>query len=126
MTLPRGRPDFRAREFFQRRHLGLVDRLGEVVAAHAPHVGLALVVLEALDVILAGFVKIDGLLVQRGEGRRERHLADDVRLGRDVDHHEVVARDRPQPDRVGRVRLRRPVPGSRRMMQKSSVAEEAA
>ena len=41
---------------------------------------------------------------------REIGLADDARLARGVDDHEVVRRDRPQADGVGRIRLVGPGP----------------
>ncbi len=55
-------------------------------------------------------MQVDRLLVQRGRAAVEARLADHVGAVRGVDDHEVVRRNRPQADGVGRIRLVGPLP----------------
>src|SRR2546430_6667161 len=57
-------------------------RSGEVVAINAAHVRFALIVVEALDMILARLVQIDGFFVQRGQSRRKGDFGDHDGLDR--------------------------------------------
>ena len=92
-------------KFPQRLHLGVVDCVRVVIAIHALHICLALVIIEALHVELFGFVQIDGFLVQGSKSGGESHFPDDLRFARGIDHHEVVTGDRPQTHGIGGVAL---------------------
>ena len=76
-------------------HLRVVDGIRVIVAVHLFNVCLAFFVIEALDVILARLVQIDGLLVQRRQRRGKRNLRDDLRFGSNIHDHEIVAGDGP-------------------------------
>ena len=53
--------------------------------------------------ILLAPVQINGFFVHEDQGARKIDLPDDVRLTSDVNNHEIVAGDRTQADRIGRV-----------------------
>ena len=75
---------------------------------------------------LPRFVQIDRLLMQRGQRRRKRHFRNHVRLARNIDHHEVVARHRPQTHGIGRIAVLRPMPRARRVMQETALFQKLA
>ena len=90
---PPGARERFAFEFLQHLHLGVIDSVGVVIAIDALHIGLALVVSEALHVILARFVQIDGLFVERSQGAGKVHFADYFGFAGGVHDNEVVRRD---------------------------------
>ena len=92
------------------RHLRVGDRVGVVVAVDLRGRTPCGPRNQPLDLIQLPFDDVDRFLVQRRRAAREIGLADDARSVRRVDDHEVVRRDRPQADRVGRIRLVRPGP----------------
>src|SRR5579872_177927 len=105
-------------EFFELLHLRVVDRVGEVIRIDRPDVSFAALVVEALHLILTGFMKIDRFFVQRGEGGGERDFGNDLVITRDVHDDEIVAGDRTEADRVGGIGVGSPVPGRAGAVQK--------
>ena len=94
----------------EHRDLRVRDGVGVVVAVDGAHVGLAALEVERLHLEEPPFHDVDRLRMQRGRAAVEVRLAEHLRSGRDVDHHEVVGRDRAQADRIRRVALAGPVP----------------
>ena len=85
--------------------------LGEVVHVHGPHVRLPLVPVQAVDVVLARLVEVDGALVDDGRRPEQVDLADDARARpAGIDDHHVVGGGRAQRDLRGGEVLARPVP----------------
>ena len=105
-----------------RRRLGEhVERLerdrpvgvGVVVDVDPVDVGLALVPLEAVDVVLDRLVDVDRPLVDEDLGAEQVHLAEDPRaVRRGVDDHDVLRGGRPQRDLRRREVLAGPVPAA--------------
>ncbi len=103
-----------ALHFFEHLDLRVIDRVGVVIAIHALDVGLALVVVEALDVELARLVEVDGFFVERGERGGEGDLGDHFGFAGNIHHHEIIAGHGAQAGGIGRVGVAGPVPGGRR------------
>ncbi len=85
--------------------------IGVVVHVHAPHIGLALVPIQLVDVKLRRLMDVDRVLVHQRLRGEYVDLADDSRpIARGIDDHDVFFRGRPQ--RYGRRRevVARPVP----------------
>ena len=98
-------------EAFERLDLHVFDGVGVIAALDLLDVGLALVVLEALDMVQAALVDVDGLFVEAGERRREGDLPDDLGVVAVIDDNEVIAGNLAQADCVGGIGFRCPVPG---------------
>ena len=114
-------------KFLQLLDLRVVDRVREIVAVHLPHVRLSPHVVETLHLILAGFVQIDRLFVERGERGGERYLGNNIVGAGDIDDDEVIAGHRAQADSVGRIRIAGPVPATGGVLQQRGVfTQEAA
>ena len=111
-------------ELLQLLDLRVVDGIGEIIGIDAAHVRLAAFVIEALHLILPRLVQVDRLFVQRGQRRREGDFRDHLVIAGDIHHHEIVARDRAQADRVGGIGVRSPVPVAARVMQKLQIFQE--
>ena len=58
-------PRIASGERLEHRDLRIGDRVGVVVAIDCPHVRLAAVEIETLNLVQRAFEQIDGLLVQR-------------------------------------------------------------
>ena len=98
-------------EGFEFLDLGVVDGVGEVVAVDAFDVGFAALIIELFDVVLAGFVQVDGFGVKGRKGCWKSHVGDDLVVSGGVDDDEVVAGDAAEADGVGGVGVGGPVPG---------------
>ena len=125
MVLPR-RPGRSGVEGLKNFDFGVGDGIGEVFRIHLVDVSLAIVVVEAFDVVLHTVLDIDCLLVQRGECAREIRFADYAGLTRVVHNDKVVRGDGAQADGVGRIALRDPVPAVLGVVQKAGLLEVRA
>ncbi len=123
---PLGARQLRRSKLPQHLDLRVIDGVGKIIAFHVPHVGFAFFVVKAFDVILAGFVQINRLLVERRESRGKRNLRDHHGLSGDVHHYEIVAGYRTQANGVRRVAIRCPMPRSSGMVQESGFLQKAA
>ena len=89
-------------------------RIGVVVDVGARDVGLALVPVEAVDVVLDAGVDVDRLLVDEQWGGEEVDLAEDaVPVAGGVDDDDVLRRAAAQAERAGGEVLVAPVAGGR-------------
>ena len=93
----------------QQAHLGLAQRLGEVVERHRDERGSVAGQVEVLDEILLTFVQVDGARVHHPGCGGQVHFAEDARRLTilDVQEH-VFGRGRAQRDGRGRVGVRHP------------------
>ena len=66
---PLGAVEAAAPKFAEDLHLRVVDGVGKVIALHLPHICFMLRIIETFHVILAGFVQINGFLVERIQRR---------------------------------------------------------
>ena len=119
-----GAVQIRALELVQNLHLGVVDRIGEIVAVDTADKCFAAIVIELLYLILPGVVKVDRLFMQSGQRSGKGYFRDHLMIARDIDHDKVVAGDRAQANSVGRISVRRPVPGSARFVKESAFFQE--
>ena len=69
----------------------VVDGIGEIVGIDAAHVGFAAFVIEALHLVLAGVVQINGFLIQRRQSRGKRYFGDHLMVAGHIHYDEVVA-----------------------------------
>ena len=107
----------------ERRDAAVRDGVGVVVAVDVPDVRLAALEVELLHLVQPALHDVDGLLVEDLERGVEVGLPDHARRVGLVHDDEVVRRHRAQADRVGRVRLVRPVPVAGRILGRAGLAE---
>ena len=91
-------------------YLRVRDRIRVVVAVNLPHVRLAAVEVQLLDLIQRPLDDVDRLLVQRRRSAVEARLADHVRTIGRIHDDEIIRRDRSQAHRIRGIRLIRPLP----------------
>ena len=96
-----------------------------MIHPHAAHVGLALLEVQAFDMILLAFVNVDGLGVDRGKRAREINLADHLGHFGFIDDDEIVGCYGTQADGVGRIRLIGPVPEFTAAVKKTGFEPDA-
>ena len=104
---------------FEDFDLGVGDGVSKVFRINLMDISLAIVVVQALHVVLHTVLNVDGLLVKSRKGAGKVRFADYSRFMRVVNNDEIVRGDGAQTESVSGIALRNPVPAVLGVVQKA-------
>ncbi len=105
-------------EALQDRNVGVAYGIGIIVGLAPFNICLAVFIVQLLNLVGFRLGNINSPFVQASMGTGEIDLSNDFALGApgDIDDHEVLLRDTPQINLVGRIGILHPMPAIPRMM----------